>query len=324
MMDILVIHIGAGIHDHKLTHKYKSLLRKALSKKSILESSKIVESSSLTNTGYGSSLNVLGNVECDASFIMNDSTTTTTTTNQQRLGSLVNMTCKFPILELFRVFGQLDELYENELDLTSPLMLTYPSLQNTIIGITKDSSELISPKARRVYELYKDEVFQDKRLPHGISDTIGILHVHENVTTIATSSGGNLFKLPGRIGCAGVLGAGIAFSDQGAGVKIGCMCSGNGEQIIQYNLAQVLVDNIGSFSDDNYGECIEKLLRGFSGHLYVGFIVVIQKQSSVQLLYGHTTESFHFGFRVGECKTKVILSYSEHEGKLTFGEYILI
>lgn len=318
-MDILIIHIGAGIHDQKLTHKYKSLLRNALSKQSVLESSKIIESSSLTNTGYGSSLNLLGKVECDASFIINDNINK----EESRIGSLVNMNCKFPILELFQVFNKIDELYNYESDLTPPIMLSYPNLKNFLNGeVIEDHKELISPKSQRIYDLYKDKVFKDKKLPNGISETIGVIHLENNTTTIASSSGGNLFKLPGRIGCAGIIGASIAFN-KFEDVKISCMCSGNGEQIIRYKLAQLLVENIYNYLEDNYGECIDNLLCRLPVPLYIGFIVVIETLERVQLLYGHTTESFHFGFRVAKDKTKVILSYAEQEGKLTFGEYIL-
>ena len=63
----------------------------------------MIESSPLTNTGYGSSLNLLGKVECDASFITND-----------KIGAVVNMSCKNPTKELFRVFQYLDTLYESD------------------------------------------------------------------------------------------------------------------------------------------------------------------------------------------------------------------
>ncbi|KAF6071483.1 Asparaginase family protein [Candida albicans] len=137
MKDILVIHIGAGKHDPNKSKKYKTLLRNALSKTSIVEASDVIESSPLTNTGYGSSLNLLGKVECDASFITND-----------KIGAVVNMSCKNPTKELFRVFQYLDTLYESdETDLTSPVMLTYPLLKNLVPHIVDD--DLVSEKSRK-------------------------------------------------------------------------------------------------------------------------------------------------------------------------------
>ncbi|RCK55355.1 Threonine aspartase 1 [Candida viswanathii] len=314
-MDILVVHIGAGLHNPASTHRYKTLIRTALSQSSILESSRVIESSPLTNTGYGSSLNVLGRVECDASFIRGE-----------KIGAVVGMLCRHPILETFRVFEHLRGVYASEPDLTLPVMLTYPSLKDVIPGIHEhDDAELISPKSQKVFDMHKDRVFQSKeieQLPHGISDTVGLIHIQDETTTLATSSGGNSFKLPGRIGCAGMLGAGIAFKESGD-VKVSCMCSGNGEQIMRCALARTIVDRVGDVLEEMYGECIDGVLSLLLPDvLYVGFIVVVQRGTRVLLVYGHTTESFHFGFRYLD-KTKVVLSYAEQEGKLTFGEYVL-
>ncbi|RCK67478.1 Threonine aspartase 1 [Candida viswanathii] len=316
-MDILVVHIGAGLHNPASTHRYKTLISTALSQRSILESSRVIESSPLTNTGYGSSLNMLGRVECDASFIRGE-----------EIGAVVGMPTRHPILEAFRVFEHLRGVYASEPDLTPPVMLSYPSLKDVIPGVCGyDDAELISPKSQKVFDMHKDRVFQSKEiqlrlLPRGISDTVGLIHIQDETTTLATSSGGNAFKLPGRIGCAGMLGAGIAFKESGD-VKVSCMCSGNGEQIIRCALARTVVDRVGDVPEEMYRESIDGILSGLLPDvLYVGFIVVIQRGRRVLLLYGHTTESFHFGFRYLD-KSKVVLSYAEQEGKLTFGEYVL-
>ncbi|EMG45854.1 L-asparaginase, putative [Candida maltosa Xu316] len=314
MNDILIIHIGAGIHNRKRSKEYKHLFQKALSKSSIHESSEIIESSPLTNTGYGSSLNLLGKVECDASFIRGDN-----------MGSLVNVTSKCPTNEMFRVYEELGKMYSLDPDLSPPIMVNYPSLKNIIPGIDDgNQEELISPQARDNYELYKDKVFQGK-LPQFVSDTIGITHIDANgVITVVASSGGNMLKMPGRIGCAGVIGAGIAYKKYND-CEISCMCSGNGEQIIKHSLAREIVSSIHNIDPDKYNEYFKKLLSdlGQKDKLYVGFIIVLKWGSKVRLLYGHTTESFYFGFRVHD-KTRVIFSYAEEVDKLTFGEYKLV
>lgn len=314
MKDILVIHIGAGKHDPNKLKKYKILLRNALSKTLIVEASDVIESSPLTNTGYGSSLNLLGKVECDASFITND-----------KIGAVVNMSCKNPTKELFRVFQYLDTLYESdETDLTSPVMLTYPLLKNLVPHIVDD--DLVSEKSRKIYDMYKDKIFQGDyskhcAIPHEISDTIGITYISDNETTIVTSSGGNFFKLPGRIGCAGVIGAAIARKKLDD-CEICCMCSGNGEQIIKSKLAWEIANNIYNVAGDEYGEYLERKVYELNPKFYVGFIIILNYQSRVQLLYGHTTPTFYFGFR-SPNQTRVILSSSDKLGHFTFGEYSL-
>lgn len=314
MNDILIIHIGAGKHDPNKLENYKTLLRNALTRPSITEASDVIESSSLTNTGYGSSLNLLGKVECDASYISNE-----------KVGAIVNMTCEKPTKELFRIFQYLDTLYDSdETDLTPPVMLVYPLLKNLIPNIM--DGNLVSAKSRKIYDTYKDKIFQGKHLdhytiPNEVSDTIGITHISDTETTIVTSSGGNFFKLPGRIGCAGVIGAAIArkkLSD----CEICCMCSGNGEQIIKSKLAWEIANSIANVAGDEYGGYLEKMIYELNPRFYVGFIIVLNYGSQTQLLYGHTTETFYFGFR-SPNQTRIVLSSSDKLGYFTFGEYSL-
>ncbi|GMF07440.1 unnamed protein product [Ambrosiozyma monospora] len=88
-----------------------------------------------------------------------------------------------------------------------------------------------------------------------IQDTIGVCFIDTDTNTIITgcSSGGNLLKDHGRVGCSGVIGSGLfththqkpdgndnsnGDQNQNNTVQISVMCSGNGEDIIQMNLAR--------------------------------------------------------------------------------------
>ncbi|EGW35545.1 uncharacterized protein SPAPADRAFT_48528 [Spathaspora passalidarum NRRL Y-27907] len=314
-MDILVAHLGAGNHNPASSSKYKTLLKRSLNHNDIIEAARVVEQSELTNTGYGSSLNLLGCVECDASFIE--------ATEKVRIGSLVGVDCSYPIKEVFRTLDYVNELYQSDdkHDLTAPVMLNYQRVKDLIPKNPDELSpnQLISKRQQRIYDIYKDKVLGGRieELKHQITDTIGLIRIVECKTTLATSSGGNFFKLPGRIGCAGIIGAAIDFK-RIEGYEISCMCSGNGEQIIRSKLSWEIVNNISKVPEEEYASYFKQLV----GSIYCGFIVVIKSKSTSHLLYGHTTESFHFGFRVGE-NTRVILSHSEKEG-FTFGEYKLL
>ncbi|RLV92219.1 hypothetical protein JA1_003287 [Spathaspora sp. JA1] len=316
-MDILVVHLGAGNHNPASSVKYKNLLKCALKQEGIIEASKILEKSELTNTGYGSSLNLLGNVECDVSFIESG--------KESRMGSLIGVDCAYPIKKALQTFDYIKEVYQcpdDTHDLTAPVMLNYQSVKGMIPRNQNElsSKQLVTKHQQRIYDLYKDVVLGGRveELKHEITDTIGLIHITEDKTTLATSSGGNFFKLPGRIGCAGVLGAAIDFK-RFNNFEISCMCSGNGEDIIRYKLAWEIVNNISQVPEDEYALYFKRLI----GSMYCGFIVTIKSNSTSHLLYGHTTESFHFGFRVGE-NTRVILSHSEKQGDFTFGEYKLL
>ncbi|KAM9887253.1 hypothetical protein OXX79_013787, partial [Metschnikowia pulcherrima] len=67
--DILAIHIGAGRHSAQKSQQYKKLLRLALRKSDILDASRVIEGSPLTNTGVGSSVDRLCQATSDACFI---------------------------------------------------------------------------------------------------------------------------------------------------------------------------------------------------------------------------------------------------------------
>ncbi|KAG7664505.1 uncharacterized protein J8A68_001956 [[Candida] subhashii] len=316
MNDILIIHLGAGNHSSDFSSQYKSLLRRSLKQDNLIEASKILEDSSLTNTGYGSSLNILGKVECDASFVIN-----TKVENKRRIGSLSGIDSKHPISTLFDTFTFIEDIYKNDQhELSIPVSLSYPSLKG-ILPKQNDSINLISEKSQRIYEAYKEKVFEGRieELKHIISDTIGLIRIVDGNTTIATSSGGNFFKLPGRIGCAAIIGAAID-SINYEDCEISCMCSGNGEQIVKSMLAHEIANKIRNIPSDEYGKCLQEIVYKHSDKFYGGFIVATTSPGKIQILYGHTTESFHFGYRVNDS-TRVVLSYSERQGRFTFGEY---
>ncbi|CAI5759145.1 unnamed protein product [Candida verbasci] len=307
-MDITVIHIGAGKHNKDKNDSYKKLLKYSIRKENFIEIAKAIESSVLTNTGYGSSLNLLGQVECDASYINCYNYTI-------KQGALVGMDVLHPIENLINTYSKVEETYQNS-DLSQPLILNYKSLQSIKIIPRSEQVNLVSSQARRIYDFYKDQVFNNEQfqqiiIPEETTDTIGVITMTLNETNIATSSGGNFFKLPGRIGCAGIIGSGIAFK-KFEDYEISCMCSGSGEDIIKYSLANTIVNNI---LNQDYREYLHNLVKD----IYVGVIVIIKEIDKVQLIYCHTTESFHFAFKVNH-DIKVILSYNNI---FTIGEYKL-
>lgn len=308
---VVILHIGAGKHNEKQNNEYVRLMRKALKKGDIVEINSILEHSSMTNTGYGSSLNILGEVEIDASYIKSDG----------ECGALLGLQVDSPTKEMFRIFNKIDKRYVGEESLSKPLSLHCSNLRRYMDIPVHD--HLVSPKSNKIYDMYKDRVFQY----HGeadVNDTIGsiVIDMSLNRTTLATTSGGHFFKLPGRIGCAGIIGAAI-YHEEIEGLQISCMCSGNGEQIIKNSLAQSIVKTISDMDEVEYGARLEKLILEKTPDIYCGFIVVLRRSNGrIQLLYGHTTETFYFGTRINDS-TRVILSCAEQEGKLTFGEYKL-
>ncbi|CAH2354977.1 hypothetical protein CLIB1423_20S01244 [[Candida] railenensis] len=333
MKGVLIVHVGAGNHSLANRTKYKKLIGKALRAENLVDASKVLEGSSLTNTGYGSSLNIDGQVECDASFIR------TRNGAIADVGSMYNIRQRYPISETVRAFEALQESYrENAMGLTMPIMIDHNRVMEFY---NKDKEEevlpdLISPKNLDLYSRYKSNV-PLKQL-ESVTDTIGVIYTTEEGSEVASSSGGNFFKVPGRIGCAAVLGASIAqrsvvLSD--SSYTISCMCSGNGEDIMLMNLARYIIDSLSckiESSDDLSQDMVDAIeqegrnvpLHSNSKTIYIGSIcsiLNIQSQRTT-ILYCHSTESFFFGFRSDSCGPEVILSTLETEpGKFCRGEF---
>lgn len=305
---IVILHIGAGKHNAKDNDQYVRLMKKALEKSDVVEINGILEKSPLTNTGYGSSLNILGEVEIDASYIKSDGES----------GALSGLQVQSPTQEMFRIYNNINKQYNRDTNLSRPLSLHCSSLKRYMD--IKSDGQIVSSKSQKIYDLYKDRILQ--YAGDDINDTVGSIVIDTDQTTLSTSSGGHFFKLPGRIGCAGIIGAAIYY-EKIDDTEISCMCSGNGEQIIQHSLAQLIVTNVHRMDEGEYGTQLEKLLLSKSKDIYCGFIAVLRRSNGVtHLLYGHTTETFYFGTRVNDS-TRVILSSAEQEGKFTFGEYKL-
>lgn len=334
--NLVIVHIGAGNHSLLKNDKYKKLIKAALivdeSESVLTEVSKKLEKSVLTNTGYGSSLNLIGAVQCDASFISYDREHRDT-----QLGVMYNIANKYPITETLKCFEQLDRLYSTgfkSFGLSRPLMFDHgqkpllDELTNTKENV--DTDTLVSSRCRKIYDTYKDTLMSDyDQLPNEtdyikneIQDTIGIMHIDSRTTEIATSSGGNFFKFPGRIGCAGVLGAAIGHRTKNE-ISVSCMCSGNGEDIIMMNAAGRIADHIVNNSSIDYCDALVDIILQASIDvpltavdkynnriIYMGAICVIHDLNSgaKRLVYCHSTESFYFGFRSHNNRPELILS----------------
>lgn len=354
---MLVLHIGAGKQSRLHRKRYKNLIRRALTTKDFIKCSQLIEESELTNTGYGAALNYSGKVECDASEIyiqtdpmsqLNGVSNSLNPTKYLKSRALSGIDdSKHPILRLHEVYKRVEQLYSsNPYGLTEPISLNYLSLKE-IIKCTSD--EVILEPAQKVYSQWKDNVYngvykydENKNgilendaalINHSMlpSDTIGIADINFDNTRIAASLGGNLFKLPGRIGCAGIIGAAIDFHHID-GYYISCMCSGNGEDIVMMKLAHHIVLNMNVYSED-YGLEVHDLIREHSKNfalkavdkhgnpiIYVGVLVTIQSENSARLIYCHSTESFYFGY--GENVVLSELEDSNKAGKVfAYGEF---
>lgn len=356
LMDALVIHIGAGTHSQSLNRQYKRLLKSALSH-DLLKASEIIEKSPLTNTGYGSSLDIEGNANCDC---------TLATLLLAKLENLLSLfavgDCATPTLACQQVTAKLEEMYgprsvKGILGLLKPTSLPFTTARLICPDLPVD--DLVLPKTKQIYVKYQDLVTRMEKLREpsandiieahqnsflteisqvDVQDTVGYIELG-TVSTIACSSGGSFLRLPGRMSCAGVFGAGIGVGRAG-NMEVYCLCSGNGDDIIKMNLGAHISDRLScelleSLEWPDLGTRMVEMVRerGESVHLnavdqnlnhilYVGVIAVVRKGDQRRLVFCHSTETFYFGFR-RQNDTEIVLSRQSKPGLFLCGEYKL-
>lgn len=331
-MTFLVVHVGAGNHSPALKDRYTKLLKSALRTKSLIECSSIIEKSNLTNTGYGSALDKFGNASCDCTVLVSES-------DKTDILSLIGIDDKVtPTLETLHMKTKLDKEFDNNrsLGLLKPSTLQYQFVKDNY-G-TEEKSSLVLPVAKKLYDSYKDLPTAPQQ---SVQDTVGVMHFDEHLS-LSTSSGGTFLKVPGRVSCAGVYGAGVATAQAGED-RVYCMCTGNGDDIIRMRLAGFVADTLlQCVKTDEWADFLEVMvlsiidngrtvqLSGLNDHdermIYVGVIAVIQQRSRTTLAFCHSTESFYFGFVDSRGDREIVLSAlpgKKQRGHFVSGQYKL-
>ncbi|ANZ77725.1 BA75_05186T0 [Komagataella pastoris] len=320
-MDFALIHLGAGKHNEKNRDHYRSLCFRALKRKktkntagnvnpynyiekrqsfeellSVMNNmAHVLESSPLTNTGRGASVNCEGKVLCDASIILLES--------KILHSSCCEITTPFPISVIIDNFK--DQLNPRHDHILSPLATVY-------------------------HKSSRPPLITNSNQDHDISDTIGISLLNNSISLTASSSGGNLFKPVGRIGPAGIIGSAI-YSDYNDCYRVSIMCTGSGEDIISMDLARsvcnCLLANMTehAFASELMSNHIEKCaskchLRSEYG-LYVGVVgwMLDAHSRELRVIYAHSTESLVFAYF--DSHLKFYFSTNDKVGKLLHGEF---
>lgn len=109
-------------------------------------------------------------------------------------------------------------------------------------------------------------------------DTVGCIAVKNGLVAAASSTGGVLLKLPGRVGDTGVIGAGIYASPRGAVV-----CTGLGEIFIQRNIAAWTVNLLAQ--GVNVHDAARAAIQRLDGPDTAGGILVADANGNAAAVY---------------------------------------
>jgi taspase (threonine aspartase 1) len=352
---IVLVHTGVGLSIVN-ENKEKILLRKTFKwiKKNLKEREdqhwnlfngigRQLEKSPLTNTGYGSCICNDGNVRCDSSVISvgNDNSKND---NQLIMGAVVCNSSKYPLQDATKIVIERSKYLKDKKDkdiIVSPIV---------IVGNIIPNLSLISPQMKKIYKLYGNSKFNNnnnnkekeeeikglKELEKNyVQDTIGVLLFEQNNLglircSVGSSSGGSLFCIPGRIGSAGIIGAGcwVELIDD---ICVGVLVSGQGESIITGNIAKTvckkIIESIKNEDEKEQEEgdelfintpmlIVKEIIKTFDEIIGIVGLVVSKYESNI--FYGHNSNKFIIAsLENSQRKNKIIIETSTNTNNST-------
>jgi beta-aspartyl-peptidase (threonine type) len=214
-----------------------------------------MEDSGVFNAGYGSCLNMLGEIELDAA-IMDGS--------NMRGAGVANCTVNHNAVKVARavmmytnhvlVSGKYLELIAERSGLKKEKLT--PS--NEVLEKFKQMKEKIDDRNSKVYSLLKE------------FGTVGAVALDDmKIPAAAVSTGGLWMKFPGRIGDSAIIGCGI-YADKSKGASC---ATGIGEEIIRNALSYSLC-NLLKFGSEKAAKSAIKMITERSGKNTAGVIAV--------------------------------------------------
>ncbi|KAG0680918.1 hypothetical protein C6P42_004576 [Pichia californica] len=219
-----------------------------------IEISKILESSDLTNTGYGSCICSDGSVRCDSSVVHMK-------TGRNKYDQLIDIgicvcnSSRYPMKDAVDVMVK-----QKSKTLISGVI--QPIIQ---LGRLERDDTLISPEMSQIGNHYVKLDNKKCGNQDGIQDTIGVLlfekciidGIEDIQITIGSSSGGNMLRDWKRIGSAGVPGSGCWLEkNKDTGDIVCIMVSGQGEWIIKNDVARKVAQTVSEDISKDPNGCI--------------------------------------------------------------------
>lgn len=197
------------------------------------------------------------------------------------------------------------------------------------LAVVADPSTLISPARHRQWLECRDLVARSGSLEADASDPARS-RVHDTVGAVcwlqtpdgcgsvaaSVSSGGLLFKAPGRVGEAAIPGAGAWCAAGDDGALRGVSVSGVGEGVMQTMLARRFCDAMGGGDDDD--EAHVAALRGHAPSVCgddAGVLTVTSDAAGVTVRAAFNTLAFGFGCTSsGDSRVRVQMARQSESG----------
>ncbi|NXO67931.1 TASP1 aspartase, partial [Phainopepla nitens] len=348
----VLVHAGAGYHSESKAKEYKHVCKRACQKAieklqagalatdAVTAALIELEDSPFTNAGLGSNLNLLGEIECDASIMDGKSL------NFGAVGALSGIKNPVSVANRLLCEGQKGKLSAGRIPpcflvgegayrwaVDHGIPACPPGIMATRFSLAafkrnKRKLELAEKVETDLIQLKKRRQSNEKENDSGTLDTVGAVVVdQEGNVAAAVSSGGLALKHPGRVGQAALYGCGCWAENTGAHNPYSTAVSTSG---IYYFYKYLIKEcSCALQTEDAHQALLETMQNKFIGSPFLanedgvlGGVIVLRScrcsaepESSqekptllVEFLWSHTTESMCVGYmsaQDGKAKTHI-------------------
>ncbi|MBD3349343.1 MAG: hypothetical protein GF400_09150 [Candidatus Eisenbacteria bacterium] len=278
----VIVHGGAGDYDPGETHESGlieavdtawALLAGGASAADAVEAAVVaMEDNPIFNAGLGSSLNMKGEIECDASIMLSDYSC-------GAVGAL-------------RAAGNPIRAARLVMDRTDHVLLVGAGADEFAKRMNLPSADLVTERRAAMHRKNLERLRAGEEVRfmpriQGLAEEMGIGTVgaaaldRSGGLAAATSTGGLTSKLPGRVGDGAIIGAGTY-----AGPHAAVSATGHGEPIMRHLVAKTTVDGAGEMG---IREAVDNAVE-IGRHHGVGFGIV-GVEANGAMAHGFTTRA---------------------------------
>uniref|UniRef100_H0YW64 Threonine aspartase 1 n=1 Tax=Taeniopygia guttata TaxID=59729 RepID=H0YW64_TAEGU len=291
----VLVHAGAGYHSESKAKEYKHVCKRACQKAieklqagalatdAVTAALIELEDSPFTNAGLGSNLNLLGEIECDASIMDGKSL------NFGAVGALSGIKNPVSVANRLLCEGQKGKLSAGRIPpcflvgegayrwaVDHGIPACPPGIMATRFSLAafkrnKRKLELAEKVETDLIQLKKRRQSNEKENDSGTLDTVGAVVVdQEGNVAAAVSSGGLALKHPGRVGQAALYGCGCWAENTGAHnpYSTAVSTSGCGEHLVRTILAREC--SCALQTEDAHQALLETMQNKFIAPAYCG------------------------------------------------------
>jgi beta-aspartyl-peptidase (threonine type) len=298
----IICHGGAGTIDDKTAYAdglieaveegYRLLRQSASAMEAVVTAVRVMEDNPLYNAGTGSDMTIDGQIEMDASLM----------TQEGRFGGVASIFgVKNPILVAQKVMTQTDHLLLCGAGAIEFARRMGFEEYNVVTERARTRLERVVRHGSKYFQKQNEQRFPAgpplapeayaQVSPESSTGTVGaVARDKRGNLAVATSSGGIVGRMRGRVGDSAVLGAGT-FAGPGGAIS----CTGHGEEIIRRSLARDIVERMTTMpASTSLTLVVAEARRRKLSFGAVGF------DARGGICYGHTTPDMAYGYKVAE------------------------